>query len=74
MAGERRFIPGVFKDGKFIADGDMKVPEEPVPEILMPALDEPSSTPVDPAAWQPVSDDAWALIDNLEPDKPEKKD
>jgi predicted DNA-binding antitoxin AbrB/MazE fold protein len=68
METERVVIPGLVKNGLVVPLGPVLLPEGAQVEIVIPSL----SSELTPElrtefdAWERVSDEAWALIDQWE--------
>jgi len=70
MATERLVIPGIVKNGVVVPQNDTPLPDGAHVDIVIGATDVPPALQGEWAQWETASDEAWAMIDWWETDKP----
>jgi hypothetical protein len=66
MAGERRFIPGVYRNGVFVPEETAHLPEGTPVQIFLSLDDLPVESQAEAEAWKPVSDELWSQLEQDE--------
>jgi hypothetical protein len=70
MATKRLVIPGIVKNGMVIPQNDTPLPEGAHVDIILGPADITPALQAELAQWEKASDEAWAMIDKWETDKP----
>ena len=70
MATRRVVIPGIVKNGLVIPQSDTPLPDGAHVDIILGPVDMPPALQAELGQWDKASDEAWAMIDEWEVEKP----
>jgi SH3-like domain-containing protein len=70
MAAARTVVSGIVKGGVVVPEAGAKLPEGAQVEIVITLAGIPAELRAEFEAWERVSDEAWAMIEQWEREEP----